>query len=148
MRARTAGLLMAVLLALYLVFVVQYGLVLLAVDEPIAKAMGVALLVLPVVGAWVLTVELLFVFRAERLMRVLREEGGLPLDTLPRLPSGRPDPVEADKQFPVYQEAVEQNRESWRDWFRLGLAYDASGDRSRARWATREAIRLQRVTPQ
>jgi len=26
----------------------------------------------------------------------------------------------------------------------LGLAYDASGDRPRARWATREAIKLEK----
>lgn len=145
MRARIAGLVMAALLLLYLVFVVQYAVILLGVGQPVATIMGIALLVLPLVGAWVLTVELLFAFRAERLLARLREEGGLPVDDLPRLPSGRPDPVAADAQFPAYQAEVEGSPESWRAWLRLGLAYDASGDRKRARWATREALRLART---
>lgn len=147
MRARIAGLVMAGLLVLYLAFVVQYAIILLGVGQPVAIAMGVALLVLPVVGAWVLTAELLFVFRAERLLARLRDEGGLPVDDLPRLPSGRPDPEAADAQFPIYQAELEAAPESWRAWLRLGLAYDASGDRKRARWATREAIRLSRSMP-
>ena len=136
---------MAALLVLYLVVVAQYALILLGAGEPVATAMGVALLVLPLIGAWVLAVELLFAFRAERLLGVMRAEGGLPVDDLPRLPSGRPDPEAADLQFPTYQAEVEVNPDSWRAWFRLSLAYDASGDRKRARWAMREAIRLERA---
>ena len=145
MRARTAALIMAALLVIYLVFVVHYALVLISVDETVAKAMGVALIVLPVVGGWALVAEITFVLRGERLLKRLREEGGLPVDNLPRLPSGRPDPVAADAEFPAYQAEAEANPESWRAWLRLGLAYDASGDRKRARWATRQAIRLSRL---
>ena len=145
MRSKVAGLVMAALLVLYLVVVAQYALILLGAGEPVATAMGVALLVLPLIGAWVLAVELLFVFRAERLLGVMRADGGLPVDDLPRLPSGRPDPKAADLQFPTYQAEVEASPDSWRAWFRLSLAYDASGDRKRARWAMREAIRLQRA---
>jgi hypothetical protein len=108
--------------------------------------MGIALIVLPIVGAWTLALELLFAFRAERLLRVLREEGGLPDDDLPRLPSGRIDPDAADAVFPKYQTEAETEPQFWRAWLRLGLAYDASGDRKRARWAMREAIRLDRAT--
>ena len=146
MKARTAALIMAALLVIYLVFVVNYALVLISVDEPVAKAMGIALIVLPIVGGWTLVAEIVFVLRGERLLKRLREEGGLPVDDLPRLPSGRPDPTAADAQFPVYQAEVEADPESWRAWVRLGLAYDASGDRKRARWATREAIKLSRTS--
>jgi len=145
-KARTAALIMAALLVIYLVFVVNYALVLISVDEPVAKAMGIALIVLPIVGGWTLVAEIVFVLRGERLLKRLREEGGLPVDDLPRLPSGRPDPTAADAQFPVYQAEVEADPESWRAWVRLGLAYDASGDRKRARWATREAIKLSRTS--
>ena len=147
MRVKVAGLIMAALLVLYLVVVAQYALVLIGTEVPVAVAMGVALLVLPLIGAWALAVELLFAFRAERLLGVLRTEGGLPVDDLPRLPSGRPDPAAADAQFPTYQAEVEAAPDSWRAWFRLSLAYDASGDRKRARWAMREAIKLERATP-
>lgn len=144
MTARIAALVMAALLALYLIFVVQYALILISTEGAIAKTMGVALLVLPVVGAWALISELMFVIRGERLVKILGDEGGLPVDTLPRLQSGRIDPVAADKEFPQYQAEVEADPASWRAWLRLGLAYDASGDKRRARWATRKAIALHR----
>ena len=144
MRARVAALVMAALLVLYLVFVVNYALLLITSEEPLAKALGFALIVLPFLGAGVLVADLVFVARGERLVRLLGAEGGLPIDDLPRLPSGRPDPVAADLEFPQYQAAVEGQPDSWRAWLRLGLAYDASGDRRRARWATRRAIALER----
>ena len=144
MKARVAALVMAALLALYLVFVAQYALRLIGSEHGVAKALGVALAVLPIIGAWALVAELVFVARGQRLVRLLGDEGGLPVDDLPRLPSGRPDPVAADLQFPTYQAEVEAAPESWRAWLRLGLAYDASGDRGRARWATRRAIALER----
>lgn len=145
MRARVAALVMAALLVLYLVFVTNYALLLIGDDEPIAKAIGFALIVLPFLGAGVLVADIVFVARGERLVRLLGAEGGLPVDDLPRLPSGRPDPAAADAAFPQYKEAVEAEPESWRAWLRLGLAYDASGDRRRARWATRRAIALERA---
>lgn len=139
-----AALMMAALLALYIVFVAQYAVLLITSDEPAAKGLGVALAVLPVLAAFTLSAELLFVFRGQRLVRILDREGGLPVDDLPRLPSGRIDPEAADRDFPRYKAAVEVAPDSWRDWLRLGLAYDASGDRRRARWATRRAIALER----
>ena len=145
MRARIAALVMAALLVLYLIFVVNYALLLISDDQPLAKTMGIALVVLPFLGAGVLAADLLFVVRGERLVRRLGLEGGLPVDNLPRLPSGRLDPEAADLEFPQYQTAVEAEPDSWRAWLRLGLAYDASGDRKRARWATRKAIALERA---
>lgn len=145
MRARVAALVMAALLVVYLVFVTNYALLLIGDPAPIAKLMGFALIVLPVLGAGVLIADIVFVVRGERLVKVLGDEGGLPVDDLPRLPSGRPDPVAADLQFPAFQAEVEVDPESWRAWLRLGLAYDASGDRRRARWATRKAIALERA---
>ena len=144
MRGRIAAITMAVLLAIYLVFVVNYAFVLIGTGVGVAIAMGVALLVLPVIAAWLLYREIAFVLRGERLVRRMGAAGELPVDDLPRLPSGRADAEAADAQFPAYKAAVEQNPDSWRAWVLLGLAYDASGDRARARWATREAIKLER----
>lgn len=136
---------MAALLLLYLVFATRYALLLIGDPQPIAKAIGVALIVLPLFGAGVLIADIAFVVRGERLVKILGAEGGLPIDDLPRLPSGRPDPIAADAEFPQYKAAAEAEPESWRAWLRLGLAYDASGDRARARWATRRAIALERA---
>ena len=145
MKNRIAALVMAVLLVLYLVLVSQYAYLLIVSESPIAKAMGIALAVLPLVGAWALVADLTFVVRAERLVKRMGDAGELPVDDLPRLPSGRPDPEAADREFPKYQAEVEAEPQSWKAWVRLGLAYDASGDRRRARWATRMAIRLERA---
>jgi hypothetical protein len=144
-KARVAAITMAVLLVIYLGFVVNYAFVLVSTGLGVAIAMGVALLVLPLIAAWLLYREITFVLRGERLVKLMGGAGELPVDDLPRLPSGRADAKAADAQFPAYKAAVEENPDSWRAWVLLGLAYDASGDRSRARWATREAIKLEKT---
>ncbi|HEV7948568.1 MAG TPA: hypothetical protein VGP24_02250 [Glaciihabitans sp.] len=146
MRNRVAAIVMAALLVLYLVVVMQYAIILLTSGVAIAVAMGVALAVLPLIGAWLLYAEIMFVIRAQKLVDILAAAGELPIDDLPRLPSGRPDPVAADEQFPQYQAEAEARPTDWKAWLRLGLAYDASGDRKRARWATRYAIKISRGT--
>ena len=90
---------MAALLGLYLVFVFQYALLLIGSQNGIAKALGIALLVLPIVGAWALVSEIVFVVRGQRLVRRLGEQGGLPVDDLPRLPSGRIDPQAETRKY-------------------------------------------------
>jgi hypothetical protein len=138
---------MAVLLALYLVLVAQHAIVLVGTGILVGQIEGIALLVLPIIGAWALIAELRFGVRAQRLLRLMTERDELPVDDLPHLPSGRPDRVAADKEFPKYQAEVEAAPENWTRWYRLALAYDAAGDRRRARWATRRAIRLQHTNP-
>jgi hypothetical protein len=132
---------MAALLALYLVFAVRYGLLLVGVGTPIGIAAGVALLVFPALAGGALVAELVFTVRADALGRELEAEDALPAEELPLLPSGRIDRAAADAVFPAYQAAVEKDPDDWRTWYRLGLAYDASGDRRRARWAMRQALR-------
>jgi hypothetical protein len=147
MRTKVSVAVMVALLVLYLLFAVRYGLLLIGVGDPIAVALGVALFVLPLLAFWALVTELLFALRAERLGERLEAEGGLPTEELPLLPSGRLDPAAASSIFPAYQAATDAAPEDWRTWFRLGLAYDAAGDRRRARWATRQAIELSRSNP-
>ena len=139
--------LMAVLMALYLVVLGQRAVILMLSGEPVGVALGVGLVILPMVGVWALVRELHFGVRSARLARILGEEGGLPVDDLPTRASGRPVREAADASFPGYQAEVEQDPASWRAWFRLGLAYDASGDRRRARGAIRRAIALQGAEP-
>lgn len=144
-KGKVAVIAMTVLLAIYLVFIVRYAFVLIGTQKTVGIAMGFALLVLPLIGAWVIVRELMFVRGAQRLLGILRSENALPVDDLPRRPSGRAFAESADARFPAFKEAVEAQPESWRAWFLLALAYDDSGDRKRARWATREAIRLQSI---
>ncbi len=144
MTKRIGVAIMALLLVLYLVVVTQLAFRLIAVDETVAKALGIALLVLPVVGLWALIAELVFGIRAERLGANIAAGRQLPADELPTRPSGRPERAAADAAFPRYREAVENSPGDWRAWYRLGLAYDACGDRRRARSSIRRAISLSR----
>ena len=65
-----------------------------------------------------------------------------PVDDLPRRPSGRVDRAAADGMFADMRARVEERPDDWRSWFRLALAYDAAGDRTRAREAARHALAL------
>jgi hypothetical protein len=144
-RTRWGALFMALLLALYLVVVIGYAINLIRDPLPIAQAMGWTLVVLPLVGVWGLAAELRFGFRAEALARRLEAEGGLPDDEVPARASGRVERAAADAVFERYASEVQQHPDSWQHWFRLALAYDAASDRRRARWAMREAMRLERA---
>lgn len=145
MTARIGVAVMAALLALYIVLVAQRAWLLLGSGQPVGIAMGVALVVMPVIAVWALWRELAFGIGSQRLARRLEAENALPTDEVDVRPSGRPDRAQADALFPAYRDDVETHPDDWRAWFRLGLAYDGAGDRSRARGAIRTAIALEKA---
>lgn len=133
-----------VLLVFYLIVTFDRARILLTDPQPVAKAIGAAYLVLPIVGAWALLRELSFGARLERMGKELAAEGGLPEDNLPRTAGGRIVRAAADAEFGRYRGEAEAAPGDWRSWYRLGLAYDASGDRKQARAAMRRAATLHR----
>lgn len=135
------------LLVFYLVVSFQRSLLLLADSNLTAKAIGAAYLVLPIVGAWALIRELMFGARTEQMAKVLEAEGGLPVDELPRTPGGRIVRAAADAAFERYRAEAEAAPDDWRSWFRLSCAYDAAGDRKRARASMRDAVKLFTTAP-
>ncbi len=130
------------LLVFYLAVSFQRSLLLLSDANLTAKAIGAAYLVLPIVGAWALIRELMFGARTEQMAKVLEAEGGLPVDELPRTPGGRIVRAAADAEFEKYRAEAEAAPDDWRSWFRLSCAYDAAGDRKRARASMRDAVKL------
>ncbi|MCT1689359.1 hypothetical protein M3B11_00020 [Brevibacterium sp. p3-SID960] len=144
-KAKLGALIISALLVLYLFFMLQRAWIMLSDPNLIAKALGIALLVLPIVGAWALIRELLFGSAMERLARILGTEGGLPPDTLPRTPGGKIIRAAAEEEFEKYRAETEAAPDDWRSWFRLSCAYDAAGDRRRARAAMRHAIKLEKT---
>jgi hypothetical protein len=135
---------MALVLVLYLVVVVTRAIAFLASGNPVGVVIGVALFVLPFIGAYLLVRELLFGLQATRLTRRLEGEEPLPGADLPRRASGRVERAAADAAFAPYADAAEERPDDWRAWLRLGIAYDNAGDRRRARAAVRRAIALSR----
>jgi hypothetical protein len=146
MKGRIAVAVMAILLVIYLVLVGWRAVLFVQSGDPVGIVIGLALIVLPIIGAWALVREIMFGVRCERLVQQLDAEEALPVNDLPSRPSGRPYRDAADAQFPQFQAAVDAAPKDWRAWFRLGLAYDASGDRRRARAALRTAMTLEKTT--
>jgi hypothetical protein len=133
---------MAVLLVVYLAFAGWRGVELIAAGGLVPVLLGLAVLVLPLIGLWALVVEWRFGRATERLGTELAARGELPVDDLPRRPSGRPVREAADAHFAAVRTRVDADPDSWQRWFELSLAYDAAGDRRRARSAMRHAIAL------
>ncbi len=135
------------LFVLYLFAAFSSAVTLIQSPEPLAKGIGIAALLIPLLGVWILIREVLFGARSQRMAGILESEGLLPEDNLPRTPAGRIIKESADEDFVQYQEEAEQHPDSWRSMHRLALAYDASGDRRRAREMMRRAIDLFQGSP-
>jgi hypothetical protein len=142
MRSKLVVVVMAAVLAFYLVLLGAKGIQLVGVGSPVGIGLGVGMLLMAVIGAVLVAREVRFGQASSKLADRLAAEGGLPVDDLPRRPSGRIDRAAAEDEFASYRAEVEASPEDWRAWFRLALAYDAAGDRSRARAAARKAIIL------
>lgn len=137
--------LICLLLVFYLVVMLQRSFTLMFTSpEWEAKALGAAYFVIPFVAAWALISEIVFGARTEKLAHILEAEGGLPVDDLPRTPGGRIIREAADAEFEKYRLEAEAAPDDWRSWFRLSCAYDASGDRKRARKTMRDAVNMYR----
>lgn len=144
-KARVGAFSLAAVLVFYLVTVGWRGVLLIEDGRPASVALGAAVVALPLVGAWALVHELRFGAAVARLAHRLEAEGGLPRDDLPRRPSGRIDRDAADAAFAGVRDQLDSDPQNWRRWFHLATAYDAAGDRRRAREAMRHALALARA---
>ncbi|GAA5161077.1 MULTISPECIES: hypothetical protein [Amycolatopsis] len=144
MKARNLALLLTAALVVYLVLLADRAVQLLRTGTGVGIALGVAVFVLPVLGAWMVVATWRSGVRIQRLARRLDEEGGLPdVSDLPRRPSGRVDRAAADAWFEDRRAELEAHPDDWRYWYRLAYAYDVAGDRRRARATMRKALDLE-----
>lgn len=135
---------MTVLVAAMLVLVYWRSYLLVRAGTGVGILLGVAVAVIATLGAWLLARSFAFGRNTQRLARRLDAEGALPVDDLPRRPSGRADRAAADGAFEQRRAEADAASDDWRAWFRVALAYDDAGDRPRAREAMRRAIALER----
>jgi uncharacterized membrane protein YccC len=142
MRTKVTITVIVVVLVFYAGLIGFKGVALLRSGSVVGVLLGIALLILPLLGLFLVWREIEFGRRTAQLARALDAEGGLPVDDLPRRPSGRVDRTAADAAFGDMRRHAEEHPEDWRAWFRLALAYDAAGDRTRARAAARHAVAL------
>ncbi|MBW8093409.1 tetratricopeptide repeat protein [Streptomyces hygroscopicus] len=142
MRAKITYFVLAAVLVVYFVLVGDRGVLLIQEGTPVTVVFGVAVLVMPLIGAWFLWQTTQFARSADRLARELEAEGGLPVDELVRTPGGRIDRDSADAVFAKRRAETEQAPDDWRSWFRLAVAYHDARDTARARKAMQRAIAL------
>ncbi|GAA1529053.1 hypothetical protein GCM10009803_07310 [Microbacterium ginsengiterrae] len=140
--ARAGVIVIGLCLVLYFVLTGQWAFLYIASGEPIGIAMGAALIVLPLIGAWALVREIQFGFQAERLGTRLDGEGGMPVAETEISPSGRVSRADAQPLVQRYQDEADAAADDWRARYRLGVVQDAAGRRKDARASIREAIRL------
>lgn len=132
------------LLALYVWAVAARALTLLRTGDPVGIGLGAAVLVLPLIAVWFVVREWRLAVHVQRMADELAATGGLLADDLPRSPGGRIDRAAADAAFESVRAQTEATPDDWGSWYRLAFAYDAAGDRRRARAALRTAARLHR----
>jgi len=138
-------LVMSLLTIAYMLLLGSRGVVLISDPNWIAKAMGLLILVFPILGIWSLFMELRFGLAAQDLVLRARE-AGVPELVVELRPSGKAVKQSALMAFEGVKEIAEAYPKNWENWVRLSEGYDASGDRKRARSAMRHAILLAKQT--
>ena len=132
------------LLSVYVVVLTNWAIGMVSAGSTLGIVMGTLVLAFPVLGAYAIYRELRFGFRVEAMGKELESNNEWPVFQLVLRPSGRPTRESADENFKVYQKLAEENPNDWKSIFALSLAYDACGDRPRARKAMAEAMALYR----
>jgi hypothetical protein len=135
---------MCVALVVYFVLLGRIAMAFVTTGEPAAIGLGLALMIMPLIGAWVMVSTLRAGLAHQRLGRKAGEDGmELDVSSLPRMPSGRIERDAADALFEAVRQELEDDPDNWRRWYRLARAYDYAGDRGRAREAMRKAVELE-----
>lgn len=135
---------MCLALLMYLVFLGRIAVLLITSGSAPAIGLGLALLVMPVIGLWAMIATLRDGFAHQRLSRLIADDGmELDASALPRRPSGRIERDAADALFHTVRAELDADPDNWRRWYRLARAYEYAGDRRRARETMKTAVRLQ-----
>ena len=141
-RGLVPALAVTVLLGIYAWAIAGRGVALLRTGEPIGIALGVGVLAIPLLVIFLIWREWSLAAHVQRMADELAAADELPVDDLPRSPGGRIDRAAADEAFAEAKARAEVSPGDWRAWYHLAFAYDASGDRRRARAMLRDAARL------
>ncbi len=129
---------------LYFVLLGRLAVAMIGSGRAAAVGLGLAVLIMPVIGLWAMIATLRAGFAHQKLARLIAEDGmELDASALPRRPSGRIRRDAADALFATVRTEVQANPDDWRHWYRLARAYDYAGDRRRAREAMKTAVELE-----
>ena len=131
-------------LIFYFAMLTRTAIALIRSGTPAAAALGIGVLILPIVGAWAMAATQRAGLAHQRLARLAAADGmELDVTDLPRRPSGRIERDAADALFTTTRAELDADPDNWVRWYRLARAYDYAGDRGRAREAMRTAVAMQ-----
>ena len=137
---------MVLILGFYFFLLGQRGVTLIQNGGIASTALGIGVILLPIVGLWIVWATLKAGFDHQRLAARIREEGlELDVDDLPLRPSGRIERDAADELFQRIKAEWEKDPDNWRNSYRLARAYDYAGDRGRARETMKRAVALEQA---
>ena len=131
--AKPVAFIMTLLLAVYMAFSVSRGLVLISSNNGPAQILGVAVILIPVLGSYLVFREIRFGFATARVAKEID-------------PELLPMKVATDEENEAYLKAAVESAkaapESWTAWYQVALGYHVTGDRKGARESMRHAIGL------
>jgi len=123
MGSRALALILSAMLAGYLLLLGRTGILLVVSGSLAGFLLGLAILVFPVMGAWIIYRELRFGFTAQKM-------------------SEEVDEATLTQGFDIAKAAVQTDPQDWRAWFNVSVAYDDAGDRRRSRKSMHHAAAL------
>jgi len=137
---------LVIALAFYFLLLGRTAVALIGTGKAAAVAMGIGVLILPILGVWVVATSIRAALAHQHLARRIHAEGReLDVSELPRRPSGRIEKDAADVLFEQVKQEWEAAPDDWRTNYRAARAYDYAGDRTRARETMRRAVDLERA---
>ena len=104
---------MCVALVVYFLLLGRIAMAFITSGEPAAIGLGLALLIMPLIGIWVMVSTLRAGLAHQRLARIVCDEGmELDVSSLPRMPSGRIQRDAADALFESVRDELENDPET------------------------------------
>lgn len=131
--AKRISLILTAILSVYLVFTILRAIDFLQVDDPAVKALGIAILVLPILGAILILREIKFGKLSYQMGQTI-DESFLPTAQLSE-----------DQKSEFLDQAIERAKsqmDSWQAWYSVALAYDLLKERKLAREAMQYSVEL------
>ena len=131
--AKRVALILSGILAVYLVFAAWRGFDLLLVDDPAVRTLGVAVLVLPILGVILVTREIRFGKLSFQMGQEISES------LLPR----RNFTDQQKRDF--LDQAIERAKngmDNWANWYSVALGYEVLNERKLAREAMQHSVEL------
>ena len=131
--AKRVALILSSILGVYLLFTASRGLDLLKVDDPAVKALGLAVLVLPILGVILVVREIRF----GKLSYVM----GQLIDTTYLPQTG----LSEEEKTAFLESAIEKTKsdmKNWQSWYSVALGYDLVNQRKLAREAMQHSVEL------